>query len=65
MDQFARTRQLLGTTSMEKIKNATVAVFGLGAVGSYATEAIARTGVGNLHLIDFDNSSHAFRGPFL
>ena len=54
MDQFARTRQLLGTTKMEKIKNATVAVFGLGAVGSYATEAIARTGVGNLHLIDFD-----------
>ena len=54
MDQFARTRQLLGTKSMEKIKNATVAVFGLGAVGSYATEAIARTGVGNLHLIDFD-----------
>ena len=54
MDQFARTRQLLGTTSMEKIKNATVAVFGLGAVGSYAIEAIARTGVGNLHLIDFD-----------
>ncbi|WP_291465780.1 tRNA threonylcarbamoyladenosine dehydratase [Desulfobacula sp.] len=54
MDQFARTEQLLGSQAMEKIKNATVAVFGLGAVGSFATEALARTGVGNLHLIDFD-----------
>lgn len=54
MNQFARTEQLLGTAAMEKIKNATVAVFGLGAVGSFATEALARTGIGNLHLIDFD-----------
>jgi len=54
MDQFARTEQLLGSQAMEKIKSATVAVFGLGAVGSFATEARARTGVGNLHLIDFD-----------
>jgi len=54
MDQFARTEQLLGAESMAKIKSATVAVFGLGAVGSFAIEAIARAGVGNLHLIDFD-----------
>ena len=54
MNQFARTQQLLGAESMVKIKKATVAVFGLGAVGSFATEAIARTGVGNLRLIDFD-----------
>ena len=54
MDQFARTEQLLGSQAMEKIKTATVAVFGLGAVGSFATEALARTGVGNLYLIDFD-----------
>jgi tRNA A37 threonylcarbamoyladenosine dehydratase len=54
MNQFARTEQLLGLASMEKIKKATVAVFGLGAVGSFAIEALARTGVGNLHLIDFD-----------
>jgi tRNA A37 threonylcarbamoyladenosine dehydratase len=39
---------------MEKIKNATVAVFGLGAVGSFVTEGLARAGVGTLHLIDFD-----------
>ena len=54
MDQFARTMQLIGANDMEKIKDATVAVFGLGAVGSFATEALARTGVGNLRLIDFD-----------
>ena len=54
MDQFARTEQLLGVQAMRKIKKATVAVFGLGAVGSFAIEALARTGVGNLHLIDFD-----------
>lgn len=54
MDQFSRTRQLLGDCWMEKIQQSTVAVFGLGAVGSFVTEALARTGVGNLHLIDFD-----------
>ncbi|MCM2286844.1 MAG: tRNA threonylcarbamoyladenosine dehydratase [Desulfobacula sp.] len=54
MNQFARTEQLLGHEAMEKIKKAKVAVFGLGAVGSFAVEALARTGVGRLHLIDFD-----------
>ncbi|WP_300463723.1 tRNA threonylcarbamoyladenosine dehydratase [Desulfobacula sp.] len=54
MDQFVRTEQLLGAQNMEKIKNASVAVFGLGAVGSFALEALARTGIGNLRLIDFD-----------
>lgn len=54
MNQFSRTEQLLGNQAMEKIKNATIAVFGLGAVGSFAVEALARTGVGSLYLIDFD-----------
>ncbi|MDA3917716.1 MAG: tRNA threonylcarbamoyladenosine dehydratase [Deltaproteobacteria bacterium] len=54
MDLFARTTQLLGAVNMEKIKKAKVAVFGLGAVGSFAIEALARTGVSNLILIDFD-----------
>ncbi len=54
MNQFARTEQLLGSQAMEKIKKARIAVFGLGAVGSFAVEALARTGVGHLHLIDFD-----------
>ncbi|OGR14358.1 MAG: tRNA threonylcarbamoyladenosine dehydratase [Desulfobacterales bacterium RIFOXYA12_FULL_46_15] len=54
MNQFSRTEQLLGSQIMEKIKNANIAVFGLGAVGSFAVEALARTGIGSLHLIDFD-----------
>lgn len=54
MNQFARTQQLLGVKAMGKIKNARVTVFGLGAVGSFATEAIARAGVGHLRLVDFD-----------
>ena len=54
MNPFARTEQLLGKPAMKKIKQATVAVFGLGAVGSFATEALARSGVGQLRLVDFD-----------
>ncbi|MDD9301485.1 MAG: tRNA threonylcarbamoyladenosine dehydratase [Desulfobacter sp.] len=51
---FARTQQLLGRTAIEALKNCRVAVFGLGAVGSFATEALARSGVGSLKLVDFD-----------
>jgi tRNA A37 threonylcarbamoyladenosine dehydratase len=54
MDQFARIGQLLGKEAMEKIHQARVAVFGLGAVGSFALEALARSGVGYLRLVDFD-----------
>lgn len=54
MNQFARIEQLLGSLALEKIKQARVAVFGLGAVGSFATEALARSGVGYLRLVDFD-----------
>ncbi len=55
MDQFSRTRQLLGTRALNRIKHAKVAVFGLGAVGSFAVEALARTGIGTFSLIDFDS----------
>lgn len=54
MTPFARTQQLLGKEALDKIGQARVAVFGLGAVGSYATEALARAGVGYLRLVDFD-----------
>ena len=54
MNQFSRIEQLLGPEAMEKIKSARVAVFGLGAVGSFAVEALARSGVGFLRLVDFD-----------
>ena len=54
LDQFSRTRLLLGPEGMEKLKNARVAVFGIGGVGGYAVEALARSGVGALDLIDDD-----------
>ena len=57
MDMNSRTRFLLGDAAMEKLKNAHVAVFGLGGVGGYAAEALARTGVGELTLVDHDTIS--------
>ena len=57
MDHLSRTRFLLGDEAMKKLKNATVAVFGLGGVGGYAVEALARSGVGTLVLVDHDNVS--------
>ena len=56
-DQFSRTRLLLGETGMQKLQRARVAVFGLGGVGSYVVEALARSGVGTLDLIDNDRIS--------
>ncbi len=53
-DRFIRIRQLIGSQGLEKLGNARVAIVGLGAVGSYATEALARAGVGHLRLVDFD-----------
>jgi len=52
--RFSRTRALLGAEAMERLRRATVLVAGLGAVGSYAVEALARSGVGRLRLADFD-----------
>ena len=57
MERFSRTRFLLGTDAMEKLKNAHVAVFGLGGVGGYVVEALARSGVGQLTLVDHDKIS--------
>jgi len=54
---FSRTELLLGRTAMEKLKNSRVAVFGVGGVGGYAVEALARSGVGELDLIDNDTVS--------
>ena len=53
-NRFMRTEKLLGAEAMENIKSTTVMVVGLGAVGGYALEAIARAGVGRLILVDFD-----------
>ena len=54
LDQFSRTELLLGREGMERLAKARVAVFGLGGVGGYAVEALARSGVGTLDLIDHD-----------
>ena len=54
MDQFERTRMLLGDEAMVKLRSSRVAVFGVGGVGGYVVEALARSGVGALDLIDND-----------
>lgn len=55
--QFMRTELLLGKTGIEKLSKARVAVFGIGGVGGYVTEALCRSGVGALDLIDHDTVS--------
>ena len=52
--QFSRTALLIGEDGLEKLKRARVAVFGVGGVGGYVVEALARSGVGALELIDKD-----------
>ena len=56
-EQFSRTGILLGAEAVEKLANARVAVFGIGGVGGYTVEALARSGVGALDLIDSDTVS--------
>ena len=57
MDPFSRTALLLGSAAMSRLRNARVAVFGLGGVGGYVAEALARSGIGALDLIDHDTIS--------
>lgn len=54
LNQFSRTQLIFGNDNMEKLKNARVAVFGVGGVGGYTVEALARSGIGTLDLIDDD-----------
>ena len=56
-DAFSRTRMLFGAEGMEKLRRSRVAVFGIGGVGGYAVEALARGGIGALDLIDSDRVS--------
>ena len=53
-DMFSRTRMLLGDEAMDRLKQARVAVFGVGGVGGHVVEALVRSGVGALDLIDSD-----------
>ena len=53
--RLMRTELLLGSKGMSALQNSTIMIIGLGAVGGYALEAIARSGVGTLILVDFDS----------
>lgn len=72
IDRFNRTKQLIGTEGITTLRRARVAIAGLGGVGSYVVEALARAGIGWLVLIDFDEIDltntnrqiHAFEGNY-
>ena len=57
MEKFSRTELLIGEKAVEKLANSRVAVFGVGGVGGYVVEALVRSGVGTLDLIDNDDVS--------
>ena len=57
LTQFSRTQLLLGEDTMEVLKNARVAVFGVGGVGGYVCEALVRSGVGTFDLLNQYQSS--------
>ena len=56
-DQYSRTRLLLGAEGVECLRNARVILFGLGGVGGYTAEALARSGIGHIDLVDDDTVS--------
>lgn len=53
-NKFIRTQMLLGSDAMNKLKNSHVAVFGIGGVGGYTVEALVRSGIGSIDIIDSD-----------
>ena len=57
MEQFSRTALLIGKSGLEKLKNSKVLVFGVGGVGGYVVEGLARSGVGQIDVVDDDNVS--------
>ena len=62
-ERYLRTAALIGEDKLNMLKHSTVAVFGIGGVGSYAVEALARSGVGRLYL--YDNEPHSSQPPKL
>lgn len=54
MDIFSRTERLIGKEALQKLKNSNIIIFGLGGVGSYTAEALARSGVGKMTVVDKD-----------
>ena len=59
MEQFSRTEMLIGDVALAKLRNSRVAVFGIGGVGGYVAEALVRSGLGNIDLIDNDTVSES------
>lgn len=57
LNEFSRTELLIGNDAIKKLKNSRVAVFGVGGVGGYVVEALARSGVGAIEVIDNDTVS--------
>ncbi|HKM34905.1 MAG TPA: tRNA threonylcarbamoyladenosine dehydratase [Lachnospiraceae bacterium] len=57
MDEFSRTRLLIGDAALKKLQRSSVLLFGVGGVGGYAAEALARSGVGSITLVDNDKVS--------
>ncbi|MTI94968.1 MAG: tRNA threonylcarbamoyladenosine dehydratase [Firmicutes bacterium] len=55
VSSFYRTELLVGSQGLEQLRSASVAVFGIGGVGSYTVEALARTGIGRIRLVDHDS----------
>lgn len=55
MEQFSRTELLIGEENLKKLKKAKIAIFGIGGVGSYVVEALARVGIENFILVDKDD----------
>ena len=54
LNQFSRTELLIGKEAIEKLNRSRVAVFGVGGVGGYVVEALVRSGLGNIDVIDND-----------
>ena len=57
LNEFSRTELILGAEAMTKLKSSRVAVFGIGGVGGYTVEALVRSGIGAIDLIDSDKVS--------
>lgn len=53
-EEFSRTELLIGKDGIEKLKNAKIAIFGVGGVGSFVVEGLARAGIGHLIIVDYD-----------
>lgn len=56
-DWLSRTENLIGTEKLDKIKNSSAVIFGVGGVGSFVAEGLARSGIGKMILVDFDKIS--------